>query len=111
MIEILIFEYLKERLSVPAFLEIETDMPDSYVVFEKTSGAKSNHILSSTFAFQSYGSSMYEAAKLNEEVMTLIEDMIILDEIAKVSLNSNYNFTDTETKKYRYQAVFDITHY
>ena len=28
--------------------------------------------------------------------------------IFKSSLNSDYNFTDTSTKKYRYQAVYDI---
>ena len=37
--------------------------------------------------------------------------MINLDEIASVKLNSDYNFTDEETKQYRYQAVFDIKHY
>ena len=29
----------------------------------------------------------------------------------KYNLNSDYNFTDTETKEYRYQAVFDINYY
>jgi len=34
-----------------------------------------------------------------------------LNEIGKVKLNSDYNFTDTVTKQYRYQAVYDISHY
>lgn len=54
---------------------------------------------------------MYEAAKLNEELKEIVEQLVILDEISGVSLNSDYNFTDTETKEYRYQAVFDINHY
>ena len=37
--------------------------------------------------------------------------MVALDEVSKVSLNSDYNFTDAATKRYRYQAVFDIIHY
>ena len=37
--------------------------------------------------------------------------MITLNSISKIKLNSDYNFTDTETKEYRYQAVFDINHY
>ena len=36
------------------------------------------------------------------------------DEVASISavrFDSDYNFTDTDTKHYRYQAVFEITHY
>ena len=86
-------------------------MPESYVIFEKTSSGKNNYLPSSTFAFQSYAPSMYEAAKLNDELKQVIENMIELDEISGIHLNSDYNFTDTETKQYRYQAVFDINHY
>ena len=32
-------------------------------------------------------------------------------EIAACRLNSDYNFTDTAKKKYRYQAVFDLVYY
>ena len=54
---------------------------------------------------------MYEAAKLNEQLKEVVERLIQLNEISNVSLNSDYNFTDTETKEYRYQAVFDIFYY
>lgn len=54
---------------------------------------------------------MYKAAELNEEVKKVVAEMIELDSIARVQLNSDYNFTDTETKRYRYQAVFDINYY
>ncbi|OOV85805.1 hypothetical protein BTA35_0216720, partial [Oceanospirillum linum] len=64
-----------------------------------------------TFAFQSYAPSMYEAAVLNEAVKETVEGMIELDEISKIKLNSDYNYTDTTTKEYRYQAVFDMNHY
>ena len=86
-------------------------MPDSFVLFEKTSGGKRNQLSSSTFAFQSYGKSMYEAAKLNEELKEAVEDMIVLNEISGIKMNSDYSYTDTTTKEYRYQAVFDINHY
>lgn len=110
MIEIIIKEYLDSHLTVPSFLEKNGGMPDKYVLFEKTGSSKRNYLSSSTFAFQSYAKSMYEAAKLNEELKEVIEDMIELDEISNIKLNSDYNFTDTTTKEYRYQAVFDIKH-
>lgn len=62
-------------------------------------------------AIQSYADSMYEAAELNERVKTVMADAVALDDITKVDLNSDYNYTDTANKRYRYQAVFDITHY
>ena len=86
-------------------------MPESYVIFEKTSSRKRDYANSATFAFQSYTPTLYSAAILNEEVKTAVESMIELDEISGINLNSDYNFTDTETKEYRYQAVFDINYF
>jgi len=111
MIEILIKQYLDGHLSVPSFLQYPETAPVRFVLFEKTSSSKSNYLPSATFAFQSYSESMYEAAKLNEEVKKVVEDLILLNEISGIKLNSDYNFTDTTTKEYRYQAVFDINHY
>lgn len=111
MIEIIIKQYLDNHLSVPSFLEYPKGPPKRFVLFEKTGSGKSNHLPSATFAFQSYAESMYESALLNEEVKQAVEDMIELDEIRGIQLNSDYNFTDTTTKEYRYQAVFDIKHY
>ena len=106
MIEIIIKNFLDTHLSVSSFLEKKGKMPLSYVLFEKTGSSKSNHLLSDCYA-----PSMYEAAKLNEKLKEVVEQLIELNEISNVSLNSDYNFTDTETKEYRYQAVFDINHY
>jgi len=111
MIETVIKQFLDDHLSVPAFLEEPGKPPQEYILFEKTGSFKKNQLPSSTFAFQSYASSMYRAAEINEELKVVVEDMITLDEISKVQLNSDYNFTDTTTKQYRYQAVYDINHY
>lgn len=111
MIEIVIKQFLDDHLSVPAFLERPEKLPERYVLFEKTGSGESNYLPSSTYAFQSYGPSMYEAALLNEELKEAVKSMIVLDEMSKIKLNSDYNFTDTTTKEYRYQAVFDINHY
>ena len=46
---------------------------------------------------------------------TVVEAMLdapkVLSSVAAIRLNSEYNWTDPDTMKYRYQAVFDITHY
>ena len=46
-----------------------------------------------------------------EEVKNAMENIITLDSISRCSLEGDYNYTDTRTKQYRYQAVFDISHY
>lgn len=111
MIEMIIKNHLDSELDVEVFLEKPSSTIESYVVLEKTSSGKRNHLPTAVFAFQSYAKSLYAAAELNEKVKDSVENLIGLDEIRGISLNSDYNFTDTTTKEYRYQAVFDIGHY
>lgn len=110
MIESVIKRYLDSHLTVPAFLEKPLKSPKNFVLFEKTGSGKTNHIVTVSIAFQSYGKTMYEAAEINEELKQIIEKMVELPEISSVKLNSDYNYTDTETKEYRYQAVYDIAY-
>lgn len=111
MIEKIVQDYLESKLEIPAYMEEDQDMPKEYVLIEKTGGGSSNHIKSAVMAIQSFSASMYGAARLNEKVKEVMEEIIELDDISKCELDSDYNFTDTSRKKYRYQAVFDITHY
>lgn len=111
MIETIIFEYLGANLDEPVYMERPEEAPESFVLIEKTGSQQSNHITTSTFAFQSYAPSLYKAVVLNEKVKSIMLEAITLAEISRSTLNGDYNFTDTSTKEYRYQSVFDITHY
>lgn len=111
MIEVTVYNYLNDALSVPVYTELPKEKPQRFVVLDKIGSSKENYLSSSTVAFQSYAESKFQAALLNEQVKEAIENMIVLDEISKVELNSDYNFTDTTTKEYRYQAVYEIYHY
>lgn len=111
MIEKIILDYLKTELSVPVYMERPEKDSGEYVVIEKTSSGRYNHIYQATIACQSFGNTLYRAAEINEEVKVAMDDLISLPEISKSALNSDYNFTDTSKKRYRYQAVYDITHY
>lgn len=111
MVEKIVLDYLNEALSVPVYMEEKTDMPEEYVLIEKTGGGEENHIERATVVVQSYASSMYRAAVINESVKEKMKQSIQVDDICKCSLNSDYNYTDASRKKYRYQAVFDIVHY
>ena len=115
MIELTVYKFLNDNLTVPVYTEIPNNPPKKMIVLEKTGSSESNFIKRSTFAIQSYGKTLFEAAELNEmlkeTMMDGLDGLASLDEIMSVNLNSDYNFTDTTTKKYRYQAVFDIVHY
>ena len=111
MIEKLILDHLTGE-GVTAYLEIpEGGGTPPFCVIEKTGGGQVNHIRNATVAIQSYGASMYLAASLNEQVIQIMENIVSLPEIASCDLNSDYNFTDTTKKEYRYQAVFDLVYY
>ena len=111
MIEKTILDYLSSELSVPVYMERPENDEGEYVLIEKTSSGRENYISSTTIALQSFGNTLYRAAELNEEVKTAMDGIITLNEISSSRLNSDYNFTDTTKKRYRYQAVYDITHY
>lgn len=111
MIEQTVKDYLEEQLGIPVRMEEETGLPKEYIVIEKTGSGQTNHIKRATLVIQSYSGSMYQAASLNERVKDAMEKIIEMDDISKCELNSDYNYTDTARKKYRYQAVFDIVHF
>lgn len=111
MIEKIILDYLGTKLDVPVYMERQKTEPKKFVIIEKTGSSRTNMIDSSTVAIQSYATTLYQAAALNEAVKDAMEDIVEEDAIVKVSLNSDYNYTDTTEKIYRYQAVFDLVHY
>lgn len=111
MIEKFILDYLNDILSVSAYMEKPPDEPEEYVLIEKTGGGKENYIKSASIALQSYADSLFRAAELNEEVKLVMDNIIELDVISGAGLARDYNFTDTTKKKYRYQAIYEITHY
>ena len=113
MIETVILNYLAEKLDVGIYMETPEKPPKSWIRVQKTSSTKSNHICNSMFAIQSYAGSLYEAALLNESVKEAMrfDNIGALDEITDCRLNSDYEYIDQMNKRYRYQAVFDISHY
>ena len=111
MIEVTILRYLSEHLDVPVYMEEPEDPPKSYVLIERTGSQETDCIETTTLALQSYGEMLYDAAALNMEVKTAIKNAVELPGVSAVYINSDYNFTDTETKRYRYQCVAVITHY
>ena len=111
MIAKTILDYLNEHLTVPVYMEDPINKPASYVLIERTGSSESDLIETTTLALQSYGASLYDAAVLNMAVKARIKQAVELPSVSAVYINSDYNFTDTETKRYRYQCVAVVTHF
>lgn len=111
IIESFIYEQLSAALTVPVYTELPDNAPHNCVVIEKTGGGESNTIRTAMVAVQAYGSTRYEAAKINEDVRAAMFALAERNEICRVELNSDYNFPDQTRKRNRYQSVWDITYY
>lgn len=110
MIEFVLVDYLEAALSVPVYMEKPEECVYPFVVLEKTGGTEKDYIPGATIAVQSYGGTLARTVKLNGRVKRAMLDAIQIDGIDSVKLNSDYNFTDTETKQYRYQGVYVVTY-
>ena len=112
MIEKIVLDYLQETVGTPCYMEVPADEPETaFIVIEKIGSGRINRIDSASFAIQSYAPTLYEAAVLNDAVKAAMFGIIRMDDIASVSLDSDYVFNNTATKSRRYQAIFDLTHY
>ena len=105
-----LLDYLGSVLDVPVRMEAP-EQTTGYVLIDQTGSSRTNHIITTTFAIQSYGASLYDAMVLNDEVKDAMVGFAELDEITRVELETDYNYTNTATKQYRWQAVYLITHY
>ena len=110
IIEVYLIEYLTEELGVNVYGQEEDAEEGTYVVIEKLGSYVENFARHATIALKSYGTTLLESAELNERVKNAMDDVIKKPEISCSKLNTDYNYTDTTTKKYRYQAVYDLVY-
>lgn len=94
------------------YAEVPEYPPFEYYVIERTSGVEINFVRSATIAIKCVSAvSMVNAAYMCEAVikaMKAIQDNV--QDIYACRVVSSYNSTDTDTKMYRYQAVFELTY-
>ena len=113
-IEEIIMDYLISRdidwIRNHVYMEKPEKKIEEYVLIEKTGSGQTDKIDRAMVAIKSISAKrMVRAARINEcvkkEMMRMAE---LSDAVYSCDLVSDYNFTDTETKEYRYQAVFNL---
>lgn len=112
LIEAAVIRHLCTELdTAEVYAERPNNPPAKYWLIEKTAAEEENHILQATIAVQSISSnSLLEAAQMSHDAEEAMRKLIMLENVGASRLNSAYNFTDPETREYRYQAVFDINY-
>lgn len=116
-IEVIVIRYLGEQLDVPVYAEVPPTVPGSYVVIQRTGGGVTNYIETASVAVQSCvqcaadGTGKLASIKLNEQVKAAMQGMAALPVVSSCRLERSYDFTDPDTKTYRYQSVFTIVYH
>lgn len=111
MIEFIVKEFMEQRLLVPVFMEFPKNPSERFVVLKKGDSGRENLLDAAMLVADSYAESLLEAARLNEQVKAVLDDLIQLDAVSSSRRGGDYPAFDTKNKRYRYQAVQNITHY
>ena len=116
MIEKIVLDYLLnlnlDGIGRNVYLEVPKDVPERYIVIEKTGSWRENMIDNASFAVQSISAnSLLEAAQTNWDVKQAMQEFAFNSpDIYSCKLDTDYNFTNPLTHEYRYQAVYNINY-
>ena len=111
MIEITIKEHLEDRLDVPVYFEFPKNPPERFLVMKKEGNPRENLLDFAMLIVDSYGPSLLEAAKVNESTKKALDSLVELSSVSASKRGGDYPLVDTKNKRYRYQAVQNITYY
>lgn len=91
-------------------MEVPENPPEKYILIQKTGNRPGSGVENPVVAVQSIcRTSKYDAAVLNESVKAAMKDFAEgKRNVFGCSLNTDYDFTNSRTKEYRYQAVFQF---
>lgn len=92
------------------YAEVPETPPASYVLIQRSSGSISNQIRQLGLYTESRSRrSKLEAAQLHEEVIAAMRIIRDFTPLFRCDLNAEYDAAQTQTKEYRYQALWEIT--
>ena len=73
MIEEIVLQHLAGQLEVPVGMEVPENPAGTFCVLEKTGSGRRNRLDTATFAVQSCGPTLLEAARLNQRVKAAMD--------------------------------------
>lgn len=110
LIEKTIRDYLLGKIeNIPIMVE-EPENETKYIIFRVIERGKIDLINAVTVEFYCYGKSKFEAAELDDELRTAMENIVELNCIFSSKLGGGNDSYDTDLKKYRYRSYFNLTY-
>lgn len=111
MIDLVILQHLKARLDVPVYFEFPAEPPAFFVLLNLENNPRVDLIDSAILVASSYAPTAYETAVLNASVKSALDSLAEIPCISASRRGGDYPAFDLARKKYRYQAVQNITYY
>ena len=111
MIELIVKDHLEEKLDVPVYFEFPNKAPQLFIVVKIETNPRENMLDSAMLVVDSYGPSQLEAMRLNAKVKQALDQLEQLPNVSSSRRGGDYPAFDTIRKRYRYQAVQNITFY
>lgn len=114
MIETILIKYLTEQniesIGDNVYAEVPAkDIPDNYLVISKLGSSEQDGIYHASVSIDSISNkSLLKAMTINEAVREVMETFAETEAVHSCKFNSDFNNTNTATKEYRYEAVFDF---
>ena len=108
IIEKIIRDYLMENLTAPIVTETPTADLAEYVTFRVYDRAKQDQIEMATVEFECYSDSKYNAATLDEDLRTAMENIVSLNDIMGARFGGGSDEIDSTLKRYRYRSFFNL---
>ena len=92
------------------YAEVPLDPDEKYVLVQRSSGSYQNQIRHiGLYTEVRCRTSKLEAAQLHEEVIAVMREIRNSTPIFRCEMISDYDAMMTETKEYRFQALWEIT--
>ena len=92
---------------VDVYLETPETLPASFIVFRLADRGKENQINEVTIEFRCYADSKYEAATLDDQLRTALEEWNEGSDIT-LHLGGGNDDQDSTLKKYRYRCYYNL---
>lgn len=123
--EVLNYLYQRGYLACPCYAEEpeEYDRPEAYHIIELTGEDGYDHVWTASMTIQTYGRTLLEASKLAKELRNAIrylneygldnEELEMYPgygDVGGLYVDTQYNWTDESTKRYRYQTIIEVSY-
>lgn len=110
LIEKTVRDYLLNKIpNVPIDVKEPTG-ESKYITFRVIDRGKLDLINAVTIEFYCYGKSLFEAAALDEELRSAMEEIVELDSIFSSKIGGGNNDYNTDLDKNRYRSYFNLTY-